>query len=109
MYRIVQNNNQMLGSPVNRIRITGTWASRSLAWHRDLTLRRRAREYVSHMGFVLVMFTIDFAFWMSKVKQWVKIKLGLTSEGFEDELEKTMRGFAKNNFGVEMSENAFEG
>ena len=24
--RIVQNNNQMLGSPVNRIRITGTWA-----------------------------------------------------------------------------------
>ena len=99
----------MLGSPVNRIRITGTWASRSLAWHPNLSLRRRAWEYASYMEFVFVMFTIDFAFWVSKTKQWVKMKLGLVSEGFEDELERTMRGFAKSNFGVEIADNAFEG
>ena len=99
----------MLGSPVNRIRITGSWASRSLAWNRDLSLRQRSREYVGYVSFLLVTFTIDLAFWMSKVRQWVRVRLGLASEGFEDELERTMRGFAKSNFGVEIADDAFTG
>ena len=33
--RIVQGNNQFLGSPVNRIKISGLWASRALAESKD--------------------------------------------------------------------------
>lgn len=29
--------------------------------------------------------------------------------GFEEELEKTMRGFAKDSFGYEVADNAFGG
>ncbi|PSR77167.1 hypothetical protein PHLCEN_2v8032 [Hermanssonia centrifuga] len=107
--RIVQGNNQMLGSPVNRIRITGSWASRSLAFNPDLSYRQRMREYVGYLGFLLATFTIDVLFWTSKVKQWVRYRLGKTAEGFEDELERTMKGFAKDNFGIEIADSAFTG
>ncbi|KAL9086241.1 MAG: hypothetical protein Q9159_004247 [Coniocarpon cinnabarinum] len=39
--RIVQGNNQFLGSPVNRIKITGNWASRALAESPDLKFSER--------------------------------------------------------------------
>lgn len=99
----------MFGSPVNRIRITGNWASRSLVAEPSLTFTRRLREYVGYAAFIVVMFSVDVAFWSSKTRQWFRTQMGWTSEGFEDELERSMRGFAKNNFGVEIAENAFEG
>jgi len=107
--RIVQGNNQMFGSPVNRIRITGYWASRSLITTPNIGLTSRIHEYVGYLRFLSIMFTIDVAFWSSRVKQWVMLKLGRNSSGFEDQLERTMRGFAKSNFGLEISPNAFEG
>lgn len=55
------------------------------------------------------MFSIDVAFWTSKMKQWIRMRMGLKVEGFEDELERTMRGLAKSNFGIDIAENAFEG
>ncbi|KAH8096780.1 ABC1 family-domain-containing protein [Cristinia sonorae] len=107
--RIVQGNNQMFGSPVNRIRITGHWASRSLATDSQLTFGRRIQEYGRHLIFLSVMFAVDIAFWTSKLRQWFRRRMGWSSEGFEDELERTMRGIAKSNFGVDIAENAFEG
>jgi len=35
--------------------------------------------------------------------------MGLMSEGFEDELERSMRGFAKSNLGVDVAADAFDG
>ncbi|TCD65573.1 hypothetical protein EIP91_002494 [Steccherinum ochraceum] len=107
--RIVQGNNQMFGSPVNRIRITGFWASKSLATDPNLTLAQRIRQYTGHLTFLTVMFAVDVAFWSSKVRQWFRTRMGWSSESFEDEIERSMRQMAKNNFGVEMAENAFEG
>ncbi|KAL6304993.1 ABC1-domain-containing protein [Sparassis latifolia] len=107
--RIVQGNNQLLGSPVNRIRITGSWASRSLTELPNLSWRQRVREYLRYLTFLAVTWSIDVAFWISKVRQWTRVRLGLKGEGFEDELERTMRGFAKTNFGVEIAADAFEG
>ncbi|KAL4076564.1 ABC1 family-domain-containing protein [Scleroderma yunnanense] len=107
--RIVQGNNQVLGSPVNRIKITGYWASRSLTTSMDLTFREQVKEYWHDITFRAIMFSIDLAFWMSKLKQWIKIKLGRTSEGFEDELERSMRGFAKSAFGVDVAPGVFAG
>ncbi|KAF7800085.1 hypothetical protein EIP86_011328 [Pleurotus ostreatoroseus] len=107
--RIVQGNNQMFGSPVNRIRITGMWASRSLVWSHQIPFRQRVREYFSYFAYLLIMLTIDASFWYTKLRQRFWSILGRNSANFEDELEKTMRGFAKSNFGVEISDDAFEG
>ncbi|OCH92041.1 atypical/ABC1/ABC1-B protein kinase [Obba rivulosa] len=107
--RIVQGNNQSLGSPVNRIRIIGYWASRSLAVTPGLSWTERLRGYWRFLIFQTVMFSIDVAFRYTKLKQWVKLRLGQRGEGFEDQLERTMREFAKSNLGVEIAEGAFEG
>ncbi|GJE91340.1 ABC1 kinase family protein [Phanerochaete sordida] len=107
--RIVQGNNQMFGSPVNRIRITGEWASRSLTRHPALSGAQRVREYAGYVGFLAVMLGIDLAFWAARVRQWLGLRLGWASGGFEDELERTMRGIAKSSFGVDIAATAFEG
>ncbi|KAL0948030.1 hypothetical protein HGRIS_010655 [Hohenbuehelia grisea] len=102
--RIVQGkrNNQALGSPVNRIRITGYWASRSLTDTPNLSLSERFREYWYHAVFRSVMFSLDAAFVWRQVTQWVRGKLGLKTENFEEQLERYMQGMAKNNFGIEV-------
>lgn len=106
---MVQGNNQSLGSPVNRIKITGYWASRSLASSPNLTLRQWVTEYWFYVVFRGVMLSLDIAFWSSRLRGWVKKKMGLMSEGFEDELERNMRVFAKRNLGVDVAANAFDG
>ena len=99
----------MFGSPVNRVRITGIWASGSLARNPNLTTRQRVQEYVEHLKFLAATLTIDAAFYFTRFKQWVGGLFGFASIGFEDELEKTMKGFAKANFGVELPDAAFQG
>lgn len=100
----------MFGSPVNRIRITGYWASRSLTREPSLGVSARMREYGGYLVFLGVTFAIDFAFWFTKLRTWVRVRLlGLEGEGFEDVLERSMRDFAKDSFGVEMADNAFVG
>ncbi|KAG6331736.1 hypothetical protein ID866_7355 [Astraeus odoratus] len=107
--RIVQGNNQVLGSPVNRIKITAYWASRSLTKMANLTLQQRLKEYWHDTSFRLIMFSIDLAFWTSKLRQWVLAWFGRSGEGFEDELERTMRSFAKSAFGVDVEPGVFAG
>ena len=102
-------NNQLYASPVNRIRITGYWASRSLVTSPKLTIKDRLREIVSHVVFLSVMFSIDMAFWATKVRQWLWHKLGRKGDSFEDELERSMRHFAKSNFGIDVPEGVFDG
>ncbi|KAF9220569.1 ABC1-domain-containing protein [Gyrodon lividus] len=107
--RIVQGNNQALGSPVNRIKITGYWASRSLTTPTNLKFTQRAKERWHYLIFRGIMLSIDLAFWASKVHQWGRRMLGMSNMGFEDELERTMRGLAKSTFGVDVAPGAFEG
>ena len=111
VFRMVQGNNQSLSSPVNRIKITGLWASRALTSSSHLTLMQRLREYYHYFVFRSVLFSLDIAFWISGTKQLIKAMIGLTGkgEGFEDELERSMRGFAKSNMGLEISPSAFSG
>ena len=101
--RIVQANNQFLGSPVNRIKITGMWASRALVESPDLPLSEKIKNYGRHIVFRFVLLSTDVWFWVTKVKQW----LGW-SGGMEDELEAQMQHMAKD-MGVELSSNPFEG
>lgn len=102
--RIVQGNNQYLGSPVNRIKITGMWASRALTESPDLPWGEKVRNYGRHILFRFVLFGSDVVFWTSRVRQL----LGWGG-GMEDDMEMQMRGIAKDTFGVELNHSVFEG
>lgn len=102
--RIVQGNNQFLGSPVNRIKMTGWWASRSLVDDRDLSFTQRWLNAWRHLLFRFVLFSSDVVWWGSRVRQ----VLGW-GDGMEDDLEKQMRFIAKDQFGVELQHSVFEG
>ncbi|TFK35821.1 ABC1 family-domain-containing protein [Crucibulum laeve] len=114
--RMVQGNNQSFGSPVNRIKITGYWASRSQISNRNLSVGERVHEWWHHLVFISVMFSLDIAFWKSRFLLWFwgwrrKWHLGGTERrgSFEDELEKNMRGFAKDSLGIDVGEGVFAG
>ena len=100
--RIVQGNNQFLGSPVNRVKITGTWASRALAENREASYGQRWREYGRHLLFRTVLVTTDFVFYWSKLKQLFGF-----GKGMDDDIEESMRkmasryGFLEILFGYE--------
>ncbi|KAE8148787.1 ABC1 family-domain-containing protein [Aspergillus avenaceus] len=101
--RIVQANNQFLGSPVNRIKITGVWASRALVESPDLPLDEKIRNYGRHVLFRLVLFTSDLFFYFTKVRQFLRL-----GGGMEDSLEAQMQIMAKD-MGVDLQTNVFEG
>ncbi|KAI1472572.1 ABC1-domain-containing protein [Daldinia caldariorum] len=101
--RIVQGNNQFMGSPVNRVKIMGNWASRSLFQDPNLPFRERMFNAGNHLIFKAVLFMTDIAFYTFKVRQW----LGLGG-GMEDEVEARMREMAKD-YGVELQHEVFEG
>lgn len=101
--RIVQGNNQFLGSPVNRIKITGNWASKALTENLDLSFSERWKFYGSHLLFKVVLFATDAFWWYS----WLKQRFG-RGKGMDDEMEEQMRKMMKD-YGVEMNHNVFEG
>ncbi|KAK8155161.1 ABC1 family-domain-containing protein [Phyllosticta citrichinensis] len=101
--RIVQGNNQFLGSPVNRIKITGVWASRALAESRDLPLFERFANWIKHLRFRAVLLGSDAVWWYA----WVRQKLGFGG-GMEAEIEAQMKLMAKD-IGIELNHGVFEG
>jgi aarF domain-containing kinase len=101
--RIVQGNNQFLGSPVNRIKITGLWASRALTESPDLKYSERWKNWVKHLRFRCVLVLTDFAFFWSRVKQLTGF-----GRGMEDDIEDRMKAMAKD-FGVDLNHGVFEG
>ncbi len=101
--RIVQGNNQFLGSPVNRIKITGMWASRALTESKDLSVGERWTNWVKHLRFRCVLALSDVVFLWSKVRQWVGV-----GRGMEDDIEQRMKVMAKD-FGVDLNHGVFEG
>ncbi|PQE03535.1 ABC1 family protein [Rutstroemia sp. NJR-2017a BVV2] len=102
--RIVQGNNQFLGSPVNRIKMTGWWASRSLVDDVGLGWRERWVNAWRHLLFRFVLLSSDAVFFVSKIRQ-----LAGWGQGMEDDIEKQMRMMAKDQFGVDLQHNVFEG
>jgi len=101
--RIVQGNNQFLGSPVNRIKMMGVWASRSMFQDRNLPLRQRITNAWRHTLFKAALTLTDVAFYFFKLRQWLGI-----GGGMEDEVEARMKDMAKE-FGVELQHDVFEG
>ena len=101
--RIVQGNNQYLGSPVNRIKITGNWASRALAENPNLPWSQRLSYYGSHLIFKVVLLASDLFFYIGRLRQ-----LWGGGRGMEDDLERHMQKMAKEA-GFELNHDVFEG
>ena len=101
--RIVQGNNQYLGSPVNRIKMMGEWASRSLFQDPNLPWQQRLGNAWRHALFKAVMTVTDIAFYFYKVRQW----LG-SGRGMEDAMEERMKEMA-SEYGIELQQGVFDG
>ncbi|PFH59455.1 hypothetical protein XA68_12287 [Ophiocordyceps unilateralis] len=101
--RIVQGNNQYLGSPVNRVKLMGEWASRSLYTDPALPWRQRLGHAWRHVIFRVVITASDLVFYLLKARQW----LGLGG-GMEDEMERRMKDVAQG-YGIELQHDVFEG
>lgn len=121
-YSFPSGNNQTFRSPVNRIRITGYWASRSQFRRTSLSIRDRLNELYRHLIFQAVMFSIDIAFYTNKLRKTMELWrmrlrawFGLRADGavmsrdFEEEMERQVRMAAKDYFGVEIGEDTFVG
>lgn len=102
--RIVQGNNQLMGSPVNRVKVMGRWASRSLVEDRGRPWRARLaaawRYYVILQSVFVVSDVLFYFFWLRQV-------LGLGG-GMEDEVEARMKKMA-GEYGVELQHGLFQG
>jgi aarF domain-containing kinase len=59
--------------------------------------------------FRCALLALDLAFWRSKLVGWLREKvLGKHRRGgFEEELEKNVREFARESFGIDVAENVF--
>jgi aarF domain-containing kinase len=78
----------------------------------------RVKEWWHDFVFRTVMFSLDVAFWKAKIVIWfrrLQVRLHLRGAGtegplgFEEELEKTIRGLTKNSLGIDIAQNAFAG
>ncbi|KAI5289034.1 hypothetical protein KEM54_004517 [Ascosphaera aggregata] len=101
--RIVQGNNQFLGSPVNRIKKMGVHASRALIQSKDLPRLERLKNWCKHLYFRVVLVWLDAAFWIT----WARQLCGIGG-GMEDEIESQVQRVA-GNMGFELQHNLFEG
>lgn len=97
--RIVQGNNQMLGSPVNRIKIIGLAAADAIPRSPDLNFAGRVKERFHEGVFYTVMASIDAAFWLDHTWKWIT---GSGDNHFEDELDRQMREIAKTQYGIDI-------
>ena len=94
--RMMQGNNQAVGSPSNRINILAHWAADGLALStpqhsqslRALGLRAYTVEKLRLVIFRVVLVFVDVGFVLTRVRAWVQERMGKTGERMEDLLEK---------------------
>ncbi|GAA5824720.1 hypothetical protein JCM3770_003081 [Rhodotorula araucariae] len=115
--RMMQGNNQSVGSPTNRINILAHWAATGLAIStpdhahtlRVLGLRTYAIEKLRLVIFRVVLAFVDVGFVLTRVRAWVQERMGNKVEGLEDLLQKQVTDMARKEFGVELEDSAFTG
>ncbi|KDE09314.1 ABC1 atypical protein kinase [Microbotryum lychnidis-dioicae p1A1 Lamole] len=119
--RMMQANNQQLGSPSNRINSLAHWASAGLEYTASQSLRRSltlknvglktyAVETFRSLLFRVVLLFVDVGFALTQARQWFfKVVMKKDHEGFEDLLQRQISKMAKDEFGVELDEEAFAG
>ncbi|KAF8273564.1 atypical/ABC1/ABC1-B protein kinase [Lactarius quietus] len=103
--RIVQGNNQMLGSPVNRVKMIGLAAADTIPRSSDLSFGGRIKERFHEGVFHTVLASTDLAFWLSNTWKWIT---GSEDLHFEDELDRQMREVAKTQYGIDIDPTVYD-
>ncbi|KAL0247555.1 hypothetical protein I308_103625 [Cryptococcus tetragattii IND107] len=111
--RMMQANNQILGSPSSRINLTAKWASigytHSLTNSRSLHnigLTMWLRDRWDAFVFGLTLSLVNLAFWLTTLKQ----KLIPRDKGnWEDRIQAQFEAMAKEEFGIEINDQVFLG
>ncbi|KAH7343966.1 putative mitochondrion protein [Rhizoctonia solani] len=106
--RMLQANNQSLGSPSNRLNITARWAAAGYAQTLPPAadgVSDKFHAVVSLVLFRLALSLVDLGFWFTRIRQW----LYGPSWGFEDVLDQQFRDMARSELGVEIGDDAFNG
>jgi aarF domain-containing kinase len=104
---MLQANNQLLGSPSERINITAAWAAKGYAEFagsralRDIGLRRWLRDRYDSALFRLTLWVIEWAFWWTSLKA----RFSRSTGSWEDRLQAQMERMAKEEFGIEIDGN----
>ncbi|WVQ81633.1 hypothetical protein IAT38_003757 [Cryptococcus sp. DSM 104549] len=111
--RMMQANNQVLGSPSSRVNLTAKWASigytRSLTGSRSLHTVGIWRWVSDRFDAFLFRFTlsvIDLAFWLTTQKQRFLPK---EKGAWEDKIQAQFEAMAKEEFGIEIDDQVFLG
>ncbi|GAA6064589.1 hypothetical protein JCM10212_003765 [Sporobolomyces blumeae] len=115
--RMLQSNNQLMGSPSNRINIHAHYAATGLAAFtpaasrtlRQIGLKTYAIETFRLVIFRVVLFAVDVGFQFTRLRSWVMEKMGSKGRGLEDILQAQVTEMARNEFGVELDDAAFAG
>ncbi|KAK8843490.1 hypothetical protein IAR55_007150 [Kwoniella newhampshirensis] len=111
--RMMQANNQLLGSPSSRVNLTARWAS--IGYTRSVTGSRSLRTVGTWTWLkdryqaVLFRFTlsiVDIAFWFTTQTQRILPK---EKGGWEDRLQAQFETMAKEEFGIEIDDQVFLG
>ncbi|QRV72632.1 ABC1 family protein [Ceratobasidium sp. AG-Ba] len=106
--RMLQANNQSLGSPSNRLNITAKWAATGYAQTvppMSSGLSNTFHSLLSLIVFRLALSVVDLGFLVTRVRQW----LYGPSWGFEDVLDRQFKEMARSELGVEIGDDAFNG
>ncbi|WVO18224.1 hypothetical protein L204_105931 [Cryptococcus depauperatus] len=111
--RMMQANNQVLGSPSSRVNLTAKWASigyaRSLSHSRGfyrLGIRTWLRDRWDAFVFRFTLSIINFAFWLTSVKQWLSPK---EKGSWEERIQVQFEAMAREEFGIEIDDQVFLG
>jgi aarF domain-containing kinase len=101
--RMLQGNNQTLGSPSNRLNITARWAAAGYAQTVPPVSSGVSNTFHSLLSLVvfrLALSVVDLGFLATRIRQW----LYGPSWGFEDVLDRQFKEMARNELGVEISD-----
>ncbi|KAF8424295.1 ABC1 domain protein [Tirmania nivea] len=111
--RILQANNQLLGSPVNRLNILALSASESLLprnpnyWRPPgMGVAGLVKSYLHYTIFRITLILLDLGFLWVRARSWVA---GGGGRGFEEEIEERMKSFAREEWGLEIGGGVFRG
>lgn len=100
--RMMQNLNQTMGSPVNRINMFTNCALQTLTEERSFSLRHPG-PWILLLKVKVSLFLSDVIFWLFRIRQFVMgDKYGDRGEGIEDYIEQYMRDTAKY-MGIEIA------
>ncbi|WAQ93364.1 hypothetical protein PtA15_18A424 [Puccinia triticina] len=108
--RMMQGNNQVLGSPTNRLAILAHGAAAGMAINpplgpRDAGLTTTARRWMDGTlklwTFRAMLVLVDVGFFFTRVRQ--------CREGFEDILQRQVQTLAREEFGLTLDDSAFVG